>query len=107
MIENIDIYEFAALSGDVWGLFFVDMYHSRKSRLVPEGFQSLPGTQQLTGFNHFWDDFPLGFADQKQLVPADLRMVYAPISTIEHEMRGRTFERPELHDRLVQAILAS
>ena len=107
MFDDIDVYEFVALSGDVWGLLFVDMYHSRKSRRVPDGFKKLSGSQQLIGFNHFWDDFPLGFAEQKQAVPADLRMLYAPISTVEQEMRGRTFKRPTLHNLLIQSILAS
>ena len=66
MLNNIDVYEYAALSGDDWGFFFVDMYHSRKSALIPIGFSKLPCGQQLIGFNHFWDDFPFGYAEQKE-----------------------------------------
>ena len=43
VFQDIDVYEFAALSGDSWGLLFVDMYHSRKSKQIPkECLKNLP-----------------------------------------------------------------
>jgi len=82
------------------------MYHSRKSRLTPNGFQRLSGPQQFIGFNHYWDDFPCGFAEQKQAMPKDLRLVYASIDSVAREMIGRNYERPELHEAVLQQILA-
>lgn len=104
---NIDVYEYAALSGDDWGFLFVDMYHSRKSTLAPSGLKKLPGTQQLIGFNHFWDDFPFGYAEQKQKVPRELSLLYASIDSVAKEMRGRDFERPEMHNMVLQRILTA
>lgn len=99
---NIDAYEFVALSGDDWGFFFVDMYHSRKSDKIPDGFKKMVGPQQLQGFNHYWDDFPLGFVEQKKNLPQDLRFLYASIESVAREMTGRDFVRPTLQ-RLVLA----
>lgn len=103
--DKIDAYEYVALSGDAWGFPIVDMYHSRKSRFIPAGFQKLPGAIQLTGFNHFWDDFPFGYVEQKELAPRDLRLLYAPVETIAKEMRGRDFRRPKIQQGVLQNIL--
>ena len=102
-LDGIDVYEYSSLAGDDWGLLFIDMYHSRKSKIAPAGLRLLQA-QQLIGFNHFWDDFPYGFAEQKQAMPADLRMLYAPISSISNELTGRNLARPLKHGLLVQAI---
>lgn len=107
VFDDIDVYEYAALSGDDWGFLFVDMYHSRKSTLTPSGLIKLTGAQQLIGFNHFWDDFPFGYAEQKEKVPGDLRLLYASIDSIAKEMRGRDFVRPDMHDMVLQSILAA
>lgn len=105
VFDNIDVYEYVALSGGDWDFLFVDMYHSRKSKLVPSGFRKLSGPQQLIGFNHFWDDFPFGYAEQKEKVPRDLRLLYVSIDSLAKEMRGRHFERPEMHEMVLQSIL--
>src|SRR6516164_9239949 len=36
--EEIDIYEAVTFSGGLWFLFYLDMYHPKKSRLAPAGF---------------------------------------------------------------------
>ena len=102
-LDGIDVYEYASLAGDDWGLVFVDMYHSRKSKLAPTGLRLLQA-QQLIGFNHFWDDFPYGFAEQKQAMPAELRFLYAPVSAVSNELTGRNLVRPLKHALLVQTI---
>lgn len=104
---QIDVYEYVALSGDDWGLLFVDMYHSRKSRILPDGFKKLDGAPQLIGFNHFWDDFPMGFSEQKASAPPDSRLLYASIDSVAKEMRGRNFKRPHMHRLVIQSILAT
>jgi hypothetical protein len=104
---NIDVYEFVALSGSPWGFFFVDMYQSRKSTLVPKNFTQASAPQQFIGFNHFWDDFPFGFAEQKQALPKDMRLLYASVNSVSHEMTGRDYVRPELHAAVRDQILAS
>ena len=96
-----------SLAGDDWGFIFVDMYHSKKSRLVPSRFMKLTGVQQLIGFNHFWDDFPFGYAAQKEKVPGDLRLLYASIDSVAKEMRGREYARPQMHEMVLNSILAA
>jgi len=96
-IGKSDVYEYVSLSGSEWGFLFVDMYHSRKTTLEPDGFVRVSEPMQLTGFNHFWDDFPYGFFEQKQPLPKDIRMLYASIDAISKGMEGRTFQPTDLH----------
>lgn len=104
VVDGIDIYEYVSLAGTEWGTLCVDMYHSRKSKLTPDGLCRTPTAQQFIGFNHFWDDFPMGYAEQKAKMPAELRLLFAPISVFTKEMTGRSFERPEAHKLLMQAL---
>lgn len=87
------------------GVSFLDMYHSRKSRLAPSGFSIAKRPLQLTGFNHFWDDFPFGFSEQKASMPDDLRLLYSSINSISENMRGKEFRPSDLHFRTRQGIL--
>lgn len=103
---NIDVFEYVSMDSSSWGYLFVDMYHSRKSKILPKGFVKPPGSQQLTGFNHMWDSFPYYFGEQKQKLPSDIRLLYAPTSSIEKEMVGRKYIRPELHAGLGAIIMA-
>jgi hypothetical protein len=105
-IDKIDIYEYVSFMGVEWGLLFVDMYHSRKSRLVPNGFARTGNTRQLSGFNHYWEDFPFGFAEQKHSLQGDIRLLYCTIEAIANEMRGREFSAPEKH-RQLRSVIAS
>lgn len=96
-IGKVDVYEYVSWSGSEWGFLFVDMYHSRKTALEPDGFARSTEPMQLTGFNHFWDDFPHGFSEQKQPLPKDIRMLYASIDAIGKGISGRIFQPTDLH----------
>lgn len=104
-IDGIDVYEFVTLSGKNWGFMFIDMYHSRKSRISPKEFVIEERPQQLCGFNHYWDDFPFGFAEQKAKMPRDLRLLYCSIEAISKEMEGREYVPPQIHMMARSAIL--
>ena len=106
-IQKIDAYEYVSLSGSEWGFLFLDMYHSRKSRKIPDGFIKQDGPHQFIGFNHFWDDFPFGFAEQKSKVPSDLRLLYSSIDSISREMSGRNYVRPEVHNIILQQLIST
>ncbi len=38
-VDFIDVYEAVTFSGGQWFIFYLDMYHPRKSRLAPRGFR--------------------------------------------------------------------
>src|SRR6516225_7484604 len=56
--EKIDIYEAVTFSGSRWFLFYLDMYHPKKSRLAPAGFVLSKEGCQFSGFNLQCPDFP-------------------------------------------------
>lgn len=96
-IERVDMYEYVTLDGLHWGWLFVDMYHFRKSKPTPDGFTKLPPPQQLTGFYHYWDDFPFGYALQKEALQSDLGLLYCSIQLVSEQMKGRDFTPPYSH----------
>ena len=104
-IEKVDLYEYTSLGGENFGFLMIDMYHSRKSKICPDGFTFAGQTSQLTGFNHFWDDFPFGYAEQKAALPEDYRLLYASIETVAKEMDGRSFQAPDEHLLFKEALL--
>src|SRR5665213_1533788 len=56
--DNIDIFEAVTFSGGQWFIFFLDMYHPKKSRIAPDGLRLSPNACQFSGFHHLCADFP-------------------------------------------------
>ena len=104
VIKKIDVYEYVSICSSLWGFLFLDMYHSRKSKLTPNGFERASEPQQFIGFNHFWDDFPYGYAEQKSSLPFDFGLLYVPIGLVSNEMIGREYNRPERHKAVFDKI---
>src|SRR5690554_681930 len=38
-IDTVDVFEAVSFNGAEWFILFVDLYHSRRSRLTPDGFR--------------------------------------------------------------------
>lgn len=55
--KYVDAYEAVTLDGSRWDILFFDMYHTRKSQLVPSGYRR-EGLVFLYATNSFVPDFP-------------------------------------------------
>jgi len=70
---------FPAASGSI---FFLDMYHPKKSRIAPDGFRLSPKACQFSGFHHPCADFPYDFIEMKRR--EGLGPAYMPTVDILH-----------------------
>lgn len=93
--DNIDIFEAVTFSGGQWFIFFLDMYHPKKSRIAPDGFRLSPKACQFSGFHHPCADFPYDFIEMKRR--EGLGPAYMPTVDILHGIKSRAYERPADH----------
>jgi hypothetical protein len=68
--HSIDEYETVCMDGSQWANLHLDMYHPRRSNLVPDGYTLTPFDRQLNvdlpvayGVNEYVSDFPYGLPD--------------------------------------------
>ena len=94
-VDNIDIFEAVTFSGGQWFILFLDLYHPKKSRIAPDGFQLSPKACQFSGFHHFCADFPYDFDEMKRR--EGLGPAYMPTGNILHGIKSRAYERPMDH----------
>ena len=97
-IDTVDVFEAVTFSGSQWFIFFVDLYHPRRSRLTPDGFQFTQDVGQFSGFHKLCNDFPYDFVEMKQSEnESGLSMAYIAISKVVEPIQNRAFERPLAH----------
>jgi hypothetical protein len=94
-VDNIDIFEAVTFSGAQWFIFFLDMYHPKKSRIAPDGFGLSPKACQFSGFHHLCADFPYDFIEMKRR--EGLGPAYIPTGDILHGIKSGAYERPASH----------
>jgi hypothetical protein len=94
-VDNIDIFEAVTFSGGQWFIFFLDMYHPKKSRIAPDGFRLSQKACQFSGFHHLCADFPYDFIEMKRR--EGLGPAYMPTGDILHGIKSRAYERPANH----------
>lgn len=93
--------------GSGWFIFFVDLYHPRRSRLTPDGFRFTKDVAQFSGFHKFCENFPYDFVEKKE---SGLSMAYIAISKVSDQIQNRVFNRPLAHKAkldLVKSRLSS
>jgi hypothetical protein len=93
--EKIDIYEAVTFSGSRWFLFYLDMYHPKKSRLAPAGFILSKEACQFSGFNNHCPDFPYDFAESRHR--SGLAPAYMPMGDIARAIDSKAYNRPAEH----------
>lgn len=103
-ISDIDVFEAVTFSGSEWFLFFLDLYHPRRSKLAPQGLRFNGQVAQFSGFNNFCEQFPYDFVQAKANCPRDLRLAYIPISSIDRQLRSGVFVRPSSHKAKLEVI---
>ena len=84
-IDTIDVYETVALDGSRWDLLFFDLYHMRKSKHLPSGYQ---GTRARQPF----------FLATNFAVPAFPLSMYAAISDCTARVLGMPVVSPQLRE---------
>ena len=65
-METIDVYEMVSVSGNLWDILYLDMYHTRKTRLAPSGYKLQDKTIFICGVNNYAEIFPHSFYDTLQ-----------------------------------------
>lgn len=96
-IDRVDVFEAVTYSGGTWFVFFVDMYHPRRSRQAPEGFQIAKEPRQFSGFHNHCRNFPYDFAEAKADTPDLLRLAYIPLGNVMPQIEKRVFARSLAH----------
>lgn len=96
-INKLDVFEAVTYSGSAWYVFFVDMYHPRRSRQAPERFVIAKEPRQFSGFHNFCEDFPYDFVKAKEASPDLLRLAYIPLEHVTTQIADKSFTRPLSH----------
>jgi hypothetical protein len=103
-IRGIDVFEIVSFDGAVWDFLFFDMYHPRKSRLSPKGYQIAIGKDRksmLFGTNEFvFAGFPDQLMDSiSRTYDRSLGVKMRPREVREAIGRG-SFKRPDAHQSM-------
>lgn len=97
-IDKVDVFEAVTFDGSGWFIFFVDLYHPRRSRLTPDGFRFTKDVAQFSGFHKFCENFPYDFVEKKASErESGLSMAYIAVSKVSDHIHKRAFNRPLAH----------
>jgi len=104
-VNTIDVFEAVTFSGSEWFILFTDLYHPRRSRATPDGFQFMSGVPQFSGFHKFCENFPYDFLDKKASErESGLSMAYIAISKVSEQIQNRVFDRPLAHKAKLELV---
>lgn len=103
-VDKVDIFETVTFSGGQWFIFFLDMYHPKKSQLAPDGFKLSSKACQFSGFNQFCADFPYDFMEMRHQGWKALGPAYMPTGDIIQNIRAGAYERPTAHKARLELL---
>ena len=104
-INMIDVFEAVTYSGSSWHIFFLDLYHPRRSRLAPEGFHIADSPKQFSGFTKYCKNFPYDFREKKTSErESGLSMAYIPVGNISSQIANQVFNRSVMHNEKVEIV---
>lgn len=104
-IDYVDVFEAVSFDGSQWFILFVDLYHPRRSRLLPEGFKFTTEVAQFSGFHKFCENFPYDFPEMKATQQeSGLSLAYIPISKVSESIRNRAYNRPLAHKAKLELV---
>lgn len=101
---TVDVFEAVTFSGSGWFIFFLDMYHPRRSRATPDGFRFYPELAQFSGFHNYCTNFPYDFIETKHAVKEPLGFAYIPMGNVAPQMDARVYSRPPAHKARLEKI---
>ena len=106
-VGTIDVFEAVTFSGGAWFVFFVDMYHPRKSRKAPSGFSLSSEVRQFSGFHNTCKNFPYDYPEVRHsLGESILSLAYMPTGNVIGMIQKKVFERPLSHKAKLDIIRA-
>jgi len=104
-INKIDVFEAVTFSGSEWFIFFLDLYHPRRSRATPDGFHFTKEAPQFSGFHKFCENFPYDFVEMKQSERKfGLSMAYITITKVMQQIQNRVYQRPLAHNAKLDLV---
>ncbi len=111
----IDAYEVVSIDGKHWDILYFDMYHTRRSYLIPKGYRrsKVPNSFKIMPFGfgtHNQDtNFPFGIGDfiqKNNLVPDEDFKVMLIKHYKNFTSHKEHFRRPFLHRDRVRVVLS-
>lgn len=101
----VDVFEAVTIDGTHWFILYLDFYHPRRSRHVPDGLSFSGKLSQLSGFRDYCPDFPYDFIDMKNSIgDQGLAALYIPIANVVEQIDNRVFSRPEGHRERLKEV---
>lgn len=101
-IENIDAFECVTFSGSEWFIFFLDMYHPRRSRATPDSFHFTQAVPQFSGYTKYCKNFPYDFVEMKK--NASLSECYMPIKYVTPYIEKGAYQRSIGHKNNLDTV---
>jgi hypothetical protein len=104
-IEKVDVFEAVTFDGSQWYILYLDLYHSRRSKLAPDGLLFTQEVVQFSGFNQYCNNFPYDFVEMKTAQrQSGLSLAYIPISKVAAALEERVFNRPIAHNAKLEIL---
>jgi hypothetical protein len=102
--NEVDAFETVSLDGTKWDILFLHLYHPRKSRRAPKGYNIARGKERqelFLGTNQFVDGFPRNIQDAASRSFQQCVGVAMRTPELRRALEAGTFDRPKPHqDRL-------
>lgn len=106
-VDKIDVFEAVTFSGSAWFIFFLDLYHPRRSRSTPDGFCFTKAVPQFSGFHKYCNNFPYDFVEMKSREQeSGLSMAYIAINQVIQQIQANAFQRPLAHKAKLDIVKA-
>lgn len=103
-INKVDVYEAVTFSGSEWFIFYLDFYHPKRSRALPDGFRITKAAPQFSGFHNYCPKFPYDFIEMKHNDPFSIGFI--PILGIAEKIEARVYRRPIDHASELDLVLS-
>lgn len=104
-IQMVDVFEAVTFDGSQWFIVYLDMYHSRRSKLAPDGLRFTQEVAQFSGFSQHCNNFPYDFVEMKTAQQqSGLSLAYIPISKVADALEKRVFKRPIAHNAKLEIL---
>jgi len=102
-LNKIDVFETVAFDGSWWDILFFDMYHTRKSKRYPSGYQA-SSQPFLLATNFMVPAFPSGMYEE--MSKCTERVIGIPLVSpqLQEERLFQGFSRPLGHLRGLEAL---
>lgn len=101
--KYMDLFEIVSLDGSKWDLLFFDMYHTRKSNLLPSGYRRAAMTF-IYATNNLVPDFPASISEA--LIEVSKKCIGFPLRDRQVWDAAR-HSRPREHELLLKSLLSS